>query len=155
VSYTILNDGRLRQGDIITGVYLFRKSPGVYGVSGETQAFTVMVFSRGCEIDKLDRPPASSDSVHVAVVKRLDTLSAGTQGNLKANKVLNAWLIPPYREILPESYIDWRTLQPVDKTVLIKARTTRQYLCTLLMEERAAAFDALWDFLTRSDADAV
>jgi hypothetical protein len=149
VSYQFLPDGELDQGDIIRQITLMRKSPGLEGAASETLLSHVFVLSNGCEIDKPDKPEYRADAVLVARVIRVSSLPQTYHGGLRANKILSALYLPKIDPLPEECFIDWRTVQPVDKAALLAARSSRQYICTLDSELLQAASLRFWDFFFR------
>jgi hypothetical protein len=108
----------------------------------------VFVLSHGCDIDK-----QRFDSVVVARLIRLSALPDQTMaGHVRRNRVYEAFYLPASAPLSEDAYIDWRTIQAVDKLALLAARQSERYIASLDEEALAAASEGLWRFLFRSQA---
>ncbi len=143
---------KLFQGDIIRQVVVATKTPTAQGVVPDTVVSNIIVMSNPCEIDKPDKPDFRADIVHVARIIRLDALPRNYQGNVRSNKVRSTYCLPVDKEMTTEAYIDWRTVQPVDKATLIEARASDRYKCTVTGDLLLALSQKFWDFFFRQEA---
>lgn len=154
MSYSIVpitDQDKLYQGDIIRRVVVVAKTPSTAGLVPDTVVSHVIVMSHPCEIDKPDKPDFRADVVHVARVIRLDALPPSYQGNVRGNIVHSTYYLPIGDEMPLETYIDWRSVQPVDKSTLIEARATGRYKCTVVGDLLVALSQRFWDFFFRAD----
>ncbi len=136
------------QGDLIRKVVVYRKAPATFDVQPELLFSNVIVLSHGCDIDK-----ARFDSVLVARVIRLSAIpDQGLAGNLRRNRVYEAFYLEPSGPLAEEAYIDWRTIQAVDKPSILASRSSERYIGTLDEELMLAASEGLWRFLFRQQA---
>jgi len=152
--YQSLPGGQLDQGDIIRHIVVIRKALGTQQdpPNFEQVRSHVLVLSHGCEIDKPDKPgnvEYRADSVLVARVVRLSQIPSGVQGQVRKLTVRSAFYLPKEDPLPEEAYVDWRSIQPVDKAVLVAARATDQYVCTLGGDLFMAAKEKLWEFFFR------
>ncbi len=150
MSYLVAPDEALSQGDIIRRVVVSRKLPDDEATTN-TAPSRVIVLSHGCEIDKPIKPGTLTDTVLVARVFRKADSPQGTWGNVTRRRVPNTFYLPigPGQE--EEAYVDWRSIQPVDKTVILAARHAGSYVCTLEGDLLEAMKDGLWGFLFREE----
>ena len=140
MSYVRLPEGELDQGDLIRKITVVRKAPLHLEDSTEVLVSNICVLSHGCDIDK-----ARFDTVLIARVIRLSALSdGGMAGNIRRNRVYEAFYLPAYDLMPEEAYIDWRTVQAVDKQALINARQSDRFIASLDAEMLAAASDGFW-----------
>jgi hypothetical protein len=149
VSHVILPDGELDQGDIIRRASLIRKAPALVDDPIELYETAVFVMSDGCEIDKPNKPELRQDTVHVAGIFPLNGLSKGKQGDVKRNRVFNVFYLAQDDVIPEDCFIDWRTLQLIDKGTLLAARHDGRYLCTITGDLRDEIAGRFHDFFFR------
>lgn len=149
MSYELLPTAQIDQGDIIRHVLLVKKSPGQEDSPIEHYYTPVFVLSNGCDIDKPFKQEYQNDTVLVAAVFRLANLPAAYQGEFRKRKVVNAWYLPKDDPLPEDCYIDWRTVQPVDKATLLSARSSNYYLCTIRGELLESISEHFWEFFFR------
>jgi hypothetical protein len=150
VSYKAIFNADIEQGDIIEGVYVITKVPGQEASDISNNKAMVFVLSHNCEIDKPANEERRSDRVLVACVYKASSLSKGDLKLLKDGRIVNAFYIPKDDPLNEDYYIDWRTVQPVDKNTLLSARKDdKLYICTLDGELYEQACGLFWDFLFR------
>lgn len=118
------------QGDI------FRSLPLTSVQEGEGQAQVqhgpAILLTQDCEYDK-----PSTVSVLVAEVRLLSGIPAGSQGNVRRNRVASAFYLPPQAD-LPESYVDFRTIGRVAKRLAAEQASANGRLASLTEEARLA-----------------
>lgn len=145
MSYEILSDGELDQGDLIRRVVVCTIAPRDLTEPPALAESHVCVLSHGCDIDK-----PRFDSVLVARLIRLSALpDPGMVGHVRRNRVFEAFYLPASGPLAEDAYIDWRTIQSVDKRVLLAARQSNRYIASLDEEAMSAASEGLWRFLFR------
>ena len=146
MSYLVRNEGELDQGDLIRRIVVCRKPPIELGDPTEVLVSNVCVLSHGCDIDK-----PRSDSVLVARLIRLSAIpDSGMAGNVRRNRAYEAYFLEAAGPLAEDAYIDWRTIQAVDKQAMLAARRSDRYIGSLDEETLAAASDGLWRFFFRS-----
>ena len=127
MKYKVDLDGELDQGDIIRQVTVTHKLPEGSGEAPQTLVSNVVVLSHGCDIDK-----PKSDTVLVARAIRISALPAvGLAGEIRKNRVHHALYLPAEGPVREDVYVDWRSIQPVDKAELLRARSTERYIATI------------------------
>lgn len=145
MTYIVHPDDELDQGDLIRRIVVTAKAPITLEEPPALLTSNVVVLSHGCDIDK-----ARFDSVLVARVIRLSAIpDRGMAGNVRRNRVYEAFYLPAVGPVAEDVYIDWRTIQAVDKQVLLEARPSARYIASLDSEFLAAASDGLWRFFFR------
>ncbi len=150
--YRVSLGEKLSQGDIIRGVKVVVNVSDPENNLPKYDGSHIIVISRNCEIDKPIKISTGTNSVLVARVIRLSSAPQGAQGYLRANRVVNAFFLPGQVGFMEDCYIDWRTLQPVDKSNLYALRSqTQNYRCTLEKEVLEACLDSLFIFITKPD----
>jgi len=65
--------------------------------------FKALVLTPDCEIDKVGY-------WHVCPVVPLSRLKSGMQGDVKRNRVYKMFFLPAYREVLPDSFVDFNQI---------------------------------------------
>ena len=145
MSYALRIEGELDQGDLIRRIVVSRKTPLEVTDTAELLVSHVCVLSHGCDIDKV-----KSDSVLVARIIRLSALpDQRMAGHIRRNRVYEAFFLPAAGPVSEDAYIDWRSIQAVDKQALLTARQSDKYIASLDEETLAAASEGLWRFLFR------
>ena len=137
----------LDQGDLIRRIVVCRKTPIDLNAPADLLASNVFVLSHGCDIDK-----PRFDTVLVARAIRLSAVPDSMAGNIRRNRVYEAFYLPAAGPLAEDAYIDWRTIQAVDKQALLTARHSDQYICSLDEQTLAAASEGLWRFFFRLQA---
>jgi len=150
VNYAVKPDEPLDQGDILRHVWTARKTPASADEAEERNRTAVCVMSHGCDIDKPSDPAKRTDSVLVACVFPISAVERGFQGDIRRNRVVNAFFLPNDGYFPEDCFVDWRTVQPVDKTALLSARRGDAYVCTVIGDLLGALGDHCWGFLFRS-----
>ncbi len=149
--YSFSPDERLSQGDILRGVKIV-----VNVCDPETNApkyndSHIIVLSRNCEIDKPIKVSTGTNSALVARVIRLASIHSSLQGDIRKNRIVNAFFLPR-SEYIEECYVDWRTTQPVDKSNLMVLRSQNEsYKCTVGKELLEDLFESYFVFLTKPE----
>jgi hypothetical protein len=92
----------------------------------------VMLLTQDCEYDK-----PSTVSVLVAEILPLSGVAAGSQGNVRRNRVASAFYLSPHA-ILPESYVDIRAVGRVEKSLVAAEAEGGSRLLSLTEEARLA-----------------
>lgn len=148
--YHYLPDAELSPGDIIKSVRLVERNTGEVSEILSTFPVNVIVLSQACEIDKVAKHGKLGPLV-VAAVFRLDNADKGQHGNIRKNAVLKSFYLPPFEDKLPECYVGWQTIQPVELIPVWEARNTERYVCTI--DEKSTLWEALsnrlWDYFFR------
>jgi hypothetical protein len=145
VKYRVDAEGELDQGDIIRRVTVTHKLPADSAEPPQILVSNVVVLSHGCDIDK-----PKSDTVLVARAIRISALPAGgLGGEIRKNRVHHALYLPAEGPVREDVYIDWRSIQPVDKLGLLNARATERYIGTVTGDLLDALADGLWGFFFR------
>ena len=150
MSYLVAPDEALSQGDIIRRVVVSRKLPDDEATTN-TAPSRVIVLSHGCEIDKSIKPGTLTDTVLVARVFPKTAIPQGTWGNVARYRVPNTFYLPIGPGHEEEAFVDWRSIQPVDKASILAHRHAGNYVCTLEGDLLDAMKDGLWDFLFREE----
>jgi hypothetical protein len=139
VSYTLRPEDDLDQGDLVRRVVVCPKTPLEFGAPADLLLSNVCVLSHGCDIDK-----PRFDSVLVARVIRLSAIpDRSMAGNIRRNRMYEAFFLPAAGSITEDAYIDWRTIQAVDKQVHLAARQTDRYMASLDSATLDAASEGL------------
>jgi hypothetical protein len=149
VSYAVRPDGPLDQGDILRHVWTIRKTPASADEPVERKQTAVCVVSHGCDIDKPSDSVKRTDTVLVACVFLISAVDKGFQGVIRHNRVINAFYLPSGGYLPEDCFVDWRTVQPVDKAALLSARGGDAYVCTVVGDLLAAMGEHYWGFLFR------
>lgn len=151
MSYEVRPGQPLDQGDILRHVWTARKVSASPDEPIERSQTVVIVMSHGCDIDKPSNTAKRTDTVLVACVLPFHTVSKGIQGDIRRKRVVNSFFLPK-GDFLPEDcFIDWRSIQPVDKAPLLAARQEDAYVCTVTGDFLAALGEHYWGFLFRSE----
>lgn len=150
MSYEVRPGQPLDQGDILRHVWTARKVPASPDEPIERSQIPVIVMSHGCDIDKPVNTAKRTDTVLVACVLPFHSVSKGVQGDISRNRVVNAFFLPQGDYLPEDCFIDWRTIQPVDKGPLLAARKEEAYVCTVTGDLLAAMGEHYWGFLFRS-----
>jgi hypothetical protein len=152
VIYRHSPDDELSQGDILRHAKLVVNvnDPEISGPKYDYS--NIIVLSRNCEIDKPIKTSSGTNSVLVARVVRLSAAPAGSQDYIRKNRVVNAFFLPAHDEYLEDCYVDWRTVQPVDKGDLCTLRSQSEfYKCTLEEKTLEDCFESLFIFLRKPE----
>lgn len=144
-------DGKLSQGDMFRNVKILVNITNRSGTDAKYGIANIIVITRNCEIDK-------HDTVLVARVIRFAGQTPQFQSKVRGDgdeAVVNAFYLPPDGQFIPEEcYINWRTLQPVDRETLKQARYQQDhYLCTLDEKMRSDCLDSFNFFFTKPEED--
>ena len=140
----------LSPGDIIKSVRLVERTANAESETIRAVPVNVIVLSQGCEIDKVAKH-GKSGSLVVAAVFALGSLDRGLQGLARKNAVLKSFYLPDFDNRMPECYIGWETIQPVELMPVWNARRTERYVCSVA--ENSELWQALanrfWDYFFR------
>jgi hypothetical protein len=149
VTYKYLPDNELSQGDIIYPVRVITNIVGAEADRPKYKVSTIVIINRNCEISK---PVSAANSVLVARIKKLSYESESFQRHIRDEDILNAFYLPSEGRFEEESYVDWRTLQQVNKATLYTLREQREnYKCSLDEEMLKACLGHLWFYLIKPD----
>lgn len=130
---------QLSQGDLFTQIYLVDSArPTV-----PPQNRDVLVLSHTCEILK----PLNS-IILVCAIRPLEDTASETQGNIRRGRVKNAMYLESIGT-LPESFIDFRYIFRVDKTILEQYMYKSQRIASLDNEAQRALATFFYRFLVR------
>ena len=102
------------------------------GTTATVRTARVVLLTQDCEYDK-----PSTLSVLVAEILPLSGVAAGSQGNVRRNRVASAFYLPS-QDAFPESYVDFRTIGRVEKSVVIAEANRGDRLLSLSEEARLA-----------------
>ncbi len=120
----------ISQGDI------FESLPLVLVEDGQEQSkirrVPAILLTRDCEYDK-----PSTASVLVAEILLLSNVALGSQGNVHRNRVASAFYLPAHADF-PESYVDFRTLSRIAKSIIADEAQCVNRLVSLTEEARLA-----------------
>lgn len=89
-------------------------------------------MTQNCEYDK-----PSTLTVLVAEVLPLSGVAVASQGNVRRNRVASAFYLAP-QETFPESYVDFRAIGRVEKSVVVTEADRGTRLLSLTEEARLA-----------------
>ena len=126
--YVYSPEGELSPGDIIKSVRLVERNANSELETIHTVPANVIVLSQGCEIDKVAKHGKNGLLV-VAAVFALSSLEHSIQGQVRKNAVLKAFYLPDFDKRMPECFIGWETIQPVELMPVWNARHTERYVC--------------------------
>lgn len=104
----------ISQGDIFTDVpfpYVIIDSSE--NVIPKMRYKTAMLVSHSCDYDKRTVP-----QVLVAQVRSVSELSEGDRGNIRSLRMLNTFYLPMVDGVMEESYVDFRIIVPVSKSII-------------------------------------
>lgn len=99
---------------------------------GEVRRVPAILLTQDCEYDK-----PSTVSVLIAEVMLLSGVASGSQGNVRRNRVASAFYLPPHAD-LPESFVDFRTIGRVTKSLTAEEAQSGRRLASLTEEARLA-----------------
>lgn len=116
------------QGDIFESLPLASADGG----QATLRLARVMLLTQDCEYDK-----PSTVSVLVAEILPLSGVAAGSQGNVRRNRVASAFYLSPHAS-LPESYLDIRAIGRVEKSLVAAEAERGNRLLSLTEEARLA-----------------
>jgi hypothetical protein len=120
------------QGDVFLGVPFTVTRI----VNGQPHATTLhapgIVLSHDCEYDK--RYPFAL----VALVRPLEQVQESSRDNVRKLKTLNTFYLREFALSLPESFVDLRHIDPIEKRVLQQLADNGQRLASLTDDARAA-----------------
>ncbi len=102
------------------------------GAAATVRMARVVLLTQDCEYDK-----PSTLSVLGAEILPLSGVAAGSQGNVRRNRVASAFCLPP-QEAFPESYVDLRAIGRVEKVVVSTEADRGNRLLSLTEEARLA-----------------
>jgi len=149
VTYHNSPDGKLSQGDIFRRVRVITNIVGGTNNGPKYGESNIVVITRSCEIDK------DPNSVLVARIARLKSQSERIRGLIRGDGekvIVNAFYLPPGDQLMEESYVDWRTLQPLSKEMMEQLRLNQDYYkCTLDEEMRKACLESFIVFFTKPE----
>ncbi len=137
MTYYYSPDDELSQGDIIRHVKVVINVNDAENNLPSYNESQIVVISRNCEISKPSVITTRTNLVLVAILSSVSSAPVGLQGYLRKNRVVSASYLPRQEKLMEEDcYIDWRTLQAVDKDNLYSLRTQADsYRCTLEKEQ--------------------
>jgi hypothetical protein len=128
------------QGDIFSGIPLF-------DFAGKNQQDVLAVLmTNDCDIEKRNHPIA-----HAVRIVRFDELSLDRRsilGDIREDRVPAAMMLPPDDRI-PPAFVDFRTLQQVDKGLFVRATDEGRRLASLSEDGRIALFNRLYTYFRR------
>ena len=132
-------DGELSPGDIIKSVRLVERTAHAESETIRAVPVNVIVLSQGCEIDKVAKHGKSG------------SLDRGLQGLVRKNAVLKSFYLPDFDSRMPECYIGWETIQPVELMPVWNARNTERYVCSVAENSELcqALANRFWDYFFR------
>ena len=116
------------QGDIFESLPL----TSVEGGQAHMRQVRAMLLTQDCEYDK-----PSNASVLIAEILPLSSVTSGSQGNVRRNRVASAFYLPPHAD-LPESYVDIRAIGRVEKSLIVAEAQRGTRLLSLTEEARLA-----------------
>lgn len=132
--------GEVSQGDI------FDSLPTVYiqgvGLKPKVQNKRSTMLIYDCEYDK-----PRTTTVIIAEVWPLSDADPGSRGYIRQNRVFGAFYLEPYLDIIPESYVDFRTISRLEKSILEAQKQTGRRLVSLTDDSRLALQQQLSLFL--------
>lgn len=103
--------GEVSQGDI------FGSLPTVYiqgvGLKPKVRNARTMLLTHDCEYDK-----PRTTTVIIAEIWPLSDVDPGSRGHIQQNKVLGAFYLEPYTDVVPASYVDLRSMSRLEKSIL-------------------------------------
>jgi hypothetical protein len=150
VTYHYSQDGKLTQGDILRHIRVISNIIEAENNGFKFKESNIIVITRNCEIDK------SPNSVMVARIARLSSQTARMQNRIREGEVLNAFFLPSDGQFIEESYIDWRTLQPVSVKTLRTLRVQKEYYrCSLNEVLLEACLGGFIEFFTRPEEEEI
>lgn len=116
------------QGDV------FESLPLAFAEGGQARIrFVRAIFlTQDCEYDK-----PSTLSVLIAEILPLSGIAAGSQGNVRRNRVASAFYLLPHAN-LPESYVDIRAIGRVERSLVASEAQRGGRLLSLTEEARLA-----------------
>src|SRR5436190_1506794 len=112
--YLALPAEEVSQGDIFDGIpvaYLRHENPSE--PSADIRFVRAILVSHDCEYDK-----PSNQFVLVAEVRPLTEIPGGSQGNVRHYRTRNTFYLEPLGELMPESYVDFRRIDRIQKVTL-------------------------------------
>lgn len=123
--------GEVSQGDI------FDSLPTVYvqrvGLQPKLGYARSILLTHDCEYDK-----PRTETVLIAEVWPLAEVNKGSQGYIRQNRVLGAFYLEAYRNVLAESYVDLRNVSRIEKTITETSNQAGSRLLSLTDEVRMA-----------------
>jgi hypothetical protein len=148
--YVYTPAGELSPGDIIKSVRLVERMTNAEAETLHTIPANVIVLSQGCEIDKVAKH-GKNGSLIVAAVFTLNSLDRSLQGLVRKNTVLKSFYLPAFDNRMPECYIGWDTIQPVELMPIWNARNSERYVCSIKADSELwqALANRLWDYFFR------
>jgi len=133
----------LRQGDIFEPIPFVRAEstgPGLLKATFATRSQFALLLNQSCDIDK----PGFTRLI-VAPVLHLDGLGSAEQTNIRKNKTYARLHLPPYRDLLPESFVSFMEPMTVEKIFLEQSRR----IVSLSEKGRRALYSQYIRWLTR------
>ena len=118
------------QGDIFTALPLVSAADTQEQV--QIQRVPAILLTQDCEYDK-----PSTVSVLIAAILPLSGVAAGSQGNVRKNRVASAFYLPSH-SLLPESYVDIRVIGRISKNLIVAEAQVENRLLSLSEEARLA-----------------
>lgn len=150
MTYHYSLDKKLSQGDILRHIRVIANTVGGENNGPKFKESNIIVITRNCEIDK------SPNSLLVARIARLSSQTEYFRNNIRKGEVLNAFFLPDDGEFMEESYIDWRTLQPVNLESLKMLRVQEKYYrCSLNEVMLEACLGGFIEFFTKPEKEEI
>jgi hypothetical protein len=150
VIYQFSPDDELSQGDIIRRVRVMIDVSNAQTSLPDYSESNIIVMTRNCEISKPPNATTGTNAISVVRLIRLAAAPKGLQGDIRKNRVVSAFYLPEQEDLMEECYIDWRTVQPIDKSYLYTSRS-QHYKCTVDREQFMACLEGYFVFLTKPD----
>ena len=123
--------GEVSQGDI------FDSLPTVYiqgvGLRPKMRSMRAILLTHDCEYDK-----PKTTTVLIAEVWPLTDVDPGSRGYIVQNRVLAAFFLEAFADVLPESYVDFRSISRLEKGIVEAQSTEGKRLASLTVEARLA-----------------
>jgi hypothetical protein len=136
--------GALRQGDIFEPLHFLRAeasdNDGSLQPTFAKRSEFALLLNQSCDIDK----PTFTRLIIVPVL-RLDGLKSADQTSVRKNKIYARLHLPPYRDLLPESFVSFIEPMTVGRVFLEQ----RKRLVSLSEKGRRALYLQYVRWLTR------